>query len=252
MNKKPSPFPSVLELARMIDHSLLHPTFTIDVVKAGLELCARYEVAAACVKPCDVGLANQVLTGTGVGVCAVTGFPHGNSTLSIKVAETIQATKEGATEIDMVVNIGRVLGQDWAFVKNEICTVNGAAKTNGAILKVIFENDYLEEGTIIALCRLCTEAEVAFVKTSSGYGFVKQGSGDYNYNGATDAHLKLMRKYSGGNVQIKAAGGVRSLDDLLRVRELGVTRIGATATEAILKDAVARGFPKPWPTGLKG
>jgi deoxyribose-phosphate aldolase len=128
--------------------------------------------------------------------------------------------------------------------------VNAACTARGAILKVIFENDYLPDAAIVRLCELCTEHGIAFVKTSSGYGFVKQPNGDYNYQGATDSQLRLMRQHSGPRVQLKAAGGVRTLDDLLRVRALGVTRIGATATEAILREAARRGFPGPVPPGL--
>jgi deoxyribose-phosphate aldolase len=149
-----------------------------------------------------------------------------------------------------VVNIGKVLAGDWSYVSAEIKAVNTACVGRGALLKVIFENDYLQEAHIIRLCEICTEHGAAFVKTSTGYGFVKQPGGDYNYRGATDSHLVLMRKHSGPQVQIKAAGGVRTLDDLLRVRALGVTRVGATATEAMLAEAVKRGLPGPMPAGL--
>ena len=247
----PSPvLPSVLDLAKMIDHSLLHPTMTDDHVLAGLAVARRCSCATACVKPYSVPMATAALAGSGVGVCAVTGFPHGNSHLALKIAEAERAIAEGATEIDVVVNIGKVLGGDWACVSAEIEAVNAACVGRGAILKVIFENDYLQEAHIIRLCEICTEHGVAFVKTSTGYGFVKQPGGDYNYRGATDAHLALMRKHSGPKVQIKAAGGVRTLDDLLRVRALGVTRVGATATEAMLAEAVKRGLPGPVPAGL--
>jgi len=194
--------------------------------------------------------AAQALRGSGVGVCAVTGFPHGNSSVAIKLAETVAAIADGATEIDVVVNIGKVLGGDWTYVSDEIRTVNAACVARGVALKVIFENDYLRDEHIVRLCEICTQHGVAFVKTSTGYGFVKQPGGDYNYRGATDAQLRLMRAHSGPQVQIKAAGGVRTLDDLLRVRALGVTRIGATATEAILSAAIARGLPGPIPPGL--
>ena len=142
----------------------------------------------------------------------------------------------------MVVNIGKVLSEDWDYVSEEIRTINDAVTANQAILKVIFENDYLQDDHIIRLCEICSEHQVAFVKTSSGYGFVKQANGMYAYKGATDHHLKLMKKHTSMSVQIKAAGGVRTLDDLLRVRELGVTRVGATATETILEDAKQRGI----------
>jgi deoxyribose-phosphate aldolase len=142
----------------------------------------------------------------------------------------------------MVVNIGKVLGGDWNYVGDEIQAVNEETVKGGAILKVIFENDYLQDAHIIRLCELCAERKVAFVKTSTGYGFVKQANGMYAYQGATDHQLSLMRAHSPETVQIKAAGGVRTLDDLLRVQALGVTRIGATATAAMLDDAKARGY----------
>jgi deoxyribose-phosphate aldolase len=232
--------PTVRELAKMIDHSLLHPTMTDADVRAGCELSRQYDVATACVKPYSVTQAREILFGSDVGVCSVIGFPHGNSTTRLKVAETEAAIDDGATEIDMVANAGKVLGGDWLYVADEIRAVNNACVSRGAILKVIFENDFLQDEHIIRLCEVCSEAKVAFVKTSTGYGFVKQPNGDYNYKGATEHHLKLMRKHSAPEVQIKAAGGVRTLDDLLRVRELGVTRIGATATVAILEAARQR------------
>jgi len=235
---------TVKELAKMIDHSLLHPTMTDAEIDAGLRLSAEYKVATACVKPYSVSRATQLLAGSGVEVCAVIGFPHGNSLPAMKVTEAVQAVADGATEIDMVVNVGKVLGGDWGYVESEIDAINRAVVANGAILKVIFENDYLQDAHIIRLCEICTKLDVAFVKTSSGYGFVKQADGNYNYKGATDEHLKLMRKHSGQKVEIKAAGGVRSLDDLLKVRSFGVTRIGATATKVILEDARKRGFPE--------
>ncbi len=230
------------ELAKMIDHSLLHPTMTDAVIKEGCELCIKYDVATACVKPYAVPLAAEILRGTDIGVCAVAGFPHGNNSIVIKQREAEEVLHAGATEIDMVVNIGKVLGGDWHYVQHEIAAMNATAVAGGAILKVIFENDYLQDEHIIALCTICTEAGVAFVKTSTGYGFVKQSNGMYNYQGATDHHLKLMRQHSGPRVQVKSAGGVRTLDDLLRVRALGVTRSGATTTAQMLDEARVRGY----------
>ncbi len=246
----PSASPSVLALAKMIDHSLLHPTMTDAQLDAGCALAARYDVATVCVKPYYVPRAAALLKGTDVLVCSVIGFPHGNSHTSIKVLEAELAIREGAPEIDMVANAGRVLGGDLAYVAADIKAVNDVCVARGAILKVIFENDYLQDAHIIQLCKICSDIGVAFVKTSTGYGFVKQPNGDYNYKGATEAQLRLMRTHCPATVQIKAAGGVRSLDDLLKVRSLGVTRIGATATEAMLQEAVKRGFPGPIPAGL--
>ena len=230
--------PTVKELAKMIDHSLLHPTMTDAELESGCKLAVKYDVASVCIKPYAVKQAAKWVAGSDVLVGTVIGFPHGNSATSIKVAETRQACLDGAVEIDMVVNIGKVLGKDWDFVAAEIKAVNEECKKHDAILKVIFENDYLNEDEYkIKLCEICSEAGAAFVKTSSGYGFVKGSDGKYSYQGATDPDLKLMRKYAAPEVEVKAAGGVRTLDDLLRVRELGVTRVGATATATILEDA---------------
>lgn len=246
--------PTVNELAKMIDHSLLHPTMSDAEVKAGCELSRDYGVATACVKPYSIRQALDIFAGTDVMACAVIGFPHGNSTTGIKVVEAEAAALAGAKEIDMVVNNGKVKSGEWDYVKREIDLINQATVVAGSILKVIFENDYLTEAEIIKLCEICSEVNVAFVKTSTGYGFVKQADGQYNYKGATVEHLKLMRKHTAPHIQIKAAGGVRTLDDLLMVRELGVTRIGATATKVMLNEAIKRGFagslPRPHLDGI--
>jgi len=235
--------PTVNELAKMIDHSLLHPAMSDAEVWAGCELSRDYGVAAACVKPCCIRQAVEIFAGTDVLACAVIGFPHGNSTTGIKVVEAESAALAGAREVDMVVNNGKVKSGAWEYVRREISLINEATLAAGAILKVIFENDFLTTEEIIRLCEICSEVDVAFVKTSTGYGFVKQPDGQYNYHGATLEHLRLMRRHTAPHIQIKAAGGVRTLDDLLAVREIGVTRIGATATKTILNDALRRGFP---------
>lgn len=231
---------SVRDFAKMIDHSLLHPTMTDADIAAGCRLAREYDVATACVKPYAIELAKEILTGSDVGVCPVIGFPHGNSTTAVKLHEAECAAIAGGVEIDAVINIGKALGGDWDYVRHEIREINQAVTAHGAILKVIFENDYLQDDHIIRLCEISSEAGVAFVKTSTGYGFVKQPDGSYNYKGATDHHLRLMRQHSAPSVQIKAAGGVRTLDDLIRVRSLGVTRVGATATKAMLDAARQR------------
>lgn len=231
-----------LTLAKMIDHSLLHPTMTDKEIVDGCLLAENYKVATVCVKPYAITNAKEILKGSGVGVCSVIGFPHGNSKLEIKLKETETALRDGADEIDMVINIGKFLSGDVEYVANEIKELNNLVITDNCLLKVIFENDYLTDQQIIRLCEICSAIKVAFVKTSSGYGFVKQPDGSYNYKGATDSHLKLMRKYSSPEVQIKAAGGIRTLDDLLRVKNIGVTRVGATATSNILDEAKLRGL----------
>jgi deoxyribose-phosphate aldolase len=231
----------VKELAKMIDHSLLHPTMTDKILEEGCELAKLYDVASVCIKPYAVKKAVELLLGSDVLVGTVIGFPHGNSAIDVKVFETQQAIKDGAVEIDMVVNIGKVLSEDWAYIEKEIGAVVAMTKKHDAILKVIFENDYLPEDKFkIKLCEICSALNVEFVKTSSGYGFNKGADGKYSYKGATDEDLKLMRKHAAAEVQVKAAGGVRTLDDLLRVKELGVTRAGATATAVILDEAKKR------------
>lgn len=225
----------------MIDHSLLHPTMTDRELQEGCAIAKAYDVASVCIKPYAVKDAVHWLAGSDVLVGTVIGFPHGNSTVAIKVAETIQACEDGAVEIDMVVNIGKVLAEDWDFVRAEIDAVAKATHAHGAILKVIFENDFLPDDKYkIRLCEICSDVKADFVKTSTGYGMVKGADGKYTYEGATEADLKLMRQHAAPEVQVKAAGGVRSLDDLLKVKALGVTRIGATATVAMLEAAKQR------------
>jgi deoxyribose-phosphate aldolase len=230
-------------VAKMIDHSLLHPTLTDRDLQAGCELARRHEVAAVCIKPYAVQMAREILAGSDVQVCTVVGFPQGCSRIEVKRRETEYALGDGATEIDVVVNIGKALSRDWFYVSDEIKQINAVTVQAGAILKVIFENDFLvSDADKIKLCEICNEHAVAFVKTSTGYGFVKRENGMYAYDGATDHDLALMRAHCLPAIQIKAAGGVRTLDDMLRVRALGVTRVGATATEAILKEAKNRGY----------
>jgi deoxyribose-phosphate aldolase len=232
---------TLLEIAKMIDHSLLHPTMTDKELIEGCKIALQYDVAAVCIKPYFVKETVELLRGSSVKVCSVIGFPHGNGTIQAKVFETRLACKDGATEIDMVVNAGKVLGEDWRYVKKEINAINKECLKHGAILKVIFENDFLPKDKFkIKLCKICSILGVAFIKTSTGYGYVKQSNGDYNYKGATEHDLILMRKYSSPSVQIKAAGGVRTLDGLLRVKELGCTRLGASATVSIMEEAKKR------------
>jgi deoxyribose-phosphate aldolase len=232
---------SVKELAKMIDHSILHPTHTDDDLKKHCAIAVKYDVASVCVKPYAVKHTVELLRGSDVKAGCVIGFPHGNSSTGVKVFEAEQACKEGAMEIDMVINIGKALGGDWEYVENEIKAVTDTCHSNGAIVKVIFETDYVTKTEDkIRLCEICTLAGADFVKTSTGYGFVKQSNGDFNYKGATISDIELMRKHSGPNVQVKCAGGVRTLDDLLKMRAAGATRSGATATEAILTDALNR------------
>jgi deoxyribose-phosphate aldolase len=230
-------------IAKMIDHSLLHPTLIDQDLLVGCQLARQYEVASVCIKPYAVPLAAQALTGSGVAVGTVVGFPHGNSCTEIKLKEAERALADGATELDMVVNIGKVLSNDWHYVDDEVRVLNELVVSHGALLKVIFETDLLNRDEFkTKLCHVCNDNHVAFAKTSTGYGFVKREGGMYSYDGATDHDLALMRAECVESVHIKAAGGIRTLDDVLRVRAIGVTRVGATATAAILAEAKARGY----------
>ena len=226
------------ELAKMIDHSILHPTMTDDDLLRECEVALKYNVASVCVKPYAVKKAAEILKGSDVLVGCVIGFPHGNSSTGVKVFEAEQACKDGADEIDMVINIGKALGGDWEYVENEIKAVADACHRNNAIVKVIFETDYVTRTEDkIKLCGICTRAVADFVKTSTGYGFVKNEEGTYNYTGATVEDIELMRRHSGPNVQVKCAGGVRTLSDLIKMKTAGATRSGATATVAMLEEA---------------
>lgn len=231
----------VQELAKMIDHSILHPTMTDEDLLRECEVAKTYHVASVCVKPYAVKQATEVLKGSDVLVGCVIGFPAGNSATKVKVFETEMACNDGAVEIDMVVNIGKVLQGDWNYVEKEIAAVTQTCHKNGAIVKVIFETDYVtKQEDIIRLCEICTKVGADYVKTSTGFGFVKGGDGKYSYEGATIPNLELMKKSVGPNVKVKAAGGVRSLDGLLAVQQAGCSRCGATATVSILEDAKKR------------
>jgi deoxyribose-phosphate aldolase len=225
------------ELAGMIDHSLLHPTLTDRELEEGCAIAAKYQVASVCIKPYYVKRAAELLKGTGVFVGTVVDFPHGSGTTESKRYETELACKDGATEIDMVINIGKALSGDWAYVENDVRVVCDEAHQRGAIVKVIFENDFITRDEIkIKLCQICERAGADYVKTSTGFGFVKQPNGGYNYRGSTEHDLKLMRANTSPKVQVKAAGGVRDLDGLIKVRDLGATRCGASATVTILDE----------------
>lgn len=232
------------ELAGMIDHSLLHPTLTDREIEEGCRLAARYRVASVCVKPYAVRRCAELLRGTGVRVGCVVGFPHGSSATEVKRYETELACRDGAEEVDMVINIGKALGGDWDYVEADIRAVCDEAHRHGARVKVILETDYLHGGGAgldgdalkRRLCEIAERAGADWVKTSTGYGFVKQPDGRYTYRGATEHDLRLMREACSPKVQVKAAGGVRDLDGLIRVRRLGATRCGATATAAMLDE----------------
>lgn len=217
-------------IAKRIDHSLLTPTLTDVELAEGCRLARRYDVASVCIKPYAVKLAAEILHGSGVFVGTTIGFPHGGHTTAAKVFESERALGDGASELDMVVNIGQVIGGQWESVKEDIGAVTEVAHVRGAIVKVIFENCYLTDAMKVRLCEICGELNVDYVKTSTGYG-----SG-----GATHPDLILMRKASPAHVKLKAAGGIRDLDQAIAVAELGCERIGASRTAEILDALRAR------------
>ncbi len=218
--------PTLAQIAKMIDHSLLQPTLTDKELQQGCELAHSYNVASVCIKPYAVHDAVRWLKGSTVAVGTVVGFPQGGVGTISKVDESRLALAAGASELDMVVNIGKVLSHDWSYVEEDIARVLETAHAAGAKVKVIFENCFLQDEHKQKLCEICGRLRVDWIKTSTGYG----------ESGATDHDLVLMRRCAPDHVQIKAAGGVRTYERLLAVRGLGVTRIGATATKSILDD----------------
>ncbi len=231
----------VKQLAKMIDHSILHPTLTDVDLRRECEVAKKYDVASVCVKPYAVKQAVELLKGSDVLVGCVIGFPAGNSSIAVKVFETETACKDGAVEIDMVINIGKALQGDWDYIEQEIGAVTAACHKNNAVVKVIFETDYVnKDEDIIKLCQICTKVGADYVKTSTGFGFVKGDDGKFFYRGATISHLELMKKSVGPAVKVKASGGVRTLDELLAVQKAGCSRSGATATAVMIEEARKR------------
>lgn len=227
------------DLAKMIDHSLLQPNLTAADLEAGCKLALAYDVASVCILPYYLKRCADLLRGSTVQASTTIGFPHGGHTTATKVAEAKQALADGGQELDMVVNISQVLSGNWDYVRQDIAAVIKVAHDAGAKVKVIFENCYLKDDHKIRLCEICGELKADWVKTSTGYG-----SG-----GATLEDLALMRKHAPPHVQVKAAGGVRDLDTLVKVRDLGVTRCGASRTKEILDDCRNRLGLKPIRTG---
>ncbi len=218
------------DLSKMIDHSLLNPTLTVDDLKDGIKLAMRYDVASVCILPYCLKTCSQMLEGSSVKPSTTIGFPHGANTTAIKKAEAEQAIADGGQELDMVVNISKVLSGDWDYVRDDIKAVIDVTHAAGQKVKVIFENCYLNNEQKIQLCKICSELKADWVKTSTGYGT----------GGATHEDLKLMRQHAASEVQVKAAGGVRDLDALIAVRELGVTRSGATRTKDMMDECRKR------------
>ncbi|HZD32955.1 MAG TPA: deoxyribose-phosphate aldolase [Candidatus Angelobacter sp.] len=225
---------SYSDIAKMIDHSLLNPALTVPELEVGCQLARRYDVASVCILPYYAVGCAELLAGSSVHTSTTIGFPHGGHTTAVKLSEVKQALKDGAIELDMVINISQARTGNWGYVASEIRVLTEATHAADAKIKIIFENAYLENAAKIRLCEICGEIGVDWVKTSTGYA----------PSGATLADLALMRRHSPPSVQVKAAGGIRTLDALLEVRALGVTRVGATRTAEMLEDCRQRlGLP---------
>jgi deoxyribose-phosphate aldolase len=218
------------DCSKMIDHSLLNPALTVEDLESGVRLARAYNTASVCILPYYLKRCAELLAGSSVKASTTIGFPHGGHTSAIKQAEAERAVEDGCEELDMVVNISKVLSLDWDYVRKDIEVVINVAHAAGQQVKVIFENCYLNDVQKIRLCEICGELNADWVKTSTGYGT----------GGATMDDLKLMRQHAPDHVQVKAAGGVRDMDTLLEVRALGVTRIGASRTQEMLDDCRQR------------
>ena len=218
------------DIASMIDYALLAPTLTATDLETGCRLARAYDVASVCIMPFALPRCVQLLAGSTVRASTTIGFPHGANTTSTKVAEARQALADGGEELDMVVAISEVLSSHWDYVRADIRAVTEVTHAAGRKIKVIFENCYLSDAQKIRLCEICGDLGVDWVKTSTGYGT----------GGATMEDLALMRKHSPASVQVKAAGGIRDLDTLLAMREVGVTRCGTARASTILDEANRR------------
>lgn len=221
---------TVQDIANLMDHSNLQPQLTIDDTVACVGMAKRYKCISVCVRPSDIEIVKPLLEDTDIIITTVIGFPHGTCTTETKVFETKDALAKGAEEVDMVMNIGRMKSGDYAYVEKDIRAVVETAHKGGAKVKVILENAYLTDEEKVTACQICEHAGADFTKTSTGYA----------PSGATIEDLKLMRSSTKPEMQVKAAGGVRTLDDTLKVMAAGAIRVGTRSTEAIIKEAVER------------
>ena len=234
---------TVDEIAGTFDHALLAPVLTDREMRIELRAIRKYPLASVCIKPAAVALAIEELGETEIAVCTVIGFPQGSNLSSVKAFEAEQSFKSGAKEVDMVVNIGKVLGEDWDYVRSDVKSVFDVTRAYGGILKVIFETDYVVADRLkIRLCEICSELKVDYVKTSTGFGFVVNAQKIVSYSGATEHDVRLMREHCPPEVGIKASGGIRSLESVLKYIELGCTRIGLSASKSILELVASREF----------
>lgn len=217
-------------IAAMLDHSTLQPYLTEADIRVGCEIALRYNTASVCARPCDMPLVASLLRESDVKVCTVIGFPHGAHQTEVKVFEAQKALADGCHELDMVINIGKLLGGDFAYVEDEIARIAEVTHGGNALLKVIIETCYLSDDQKIRACQLAEHAGADFVKTSTGYGT----------GGATIADLALMRRAVSEKVRVKASGGIRDLDTVLAARAVGADRCGVSATAVIMEEALRR------------
>ena len=218
------------QVAKTIDHSILKPDFTYADVLAGAALALKYNTASYCIRPMDVAVAAEHLAGSSVNVCTVIGFPHGSTTTAVKAFETADAIKNGAVEIDMVINVSALLSGDYDFVEHDIRAVVEVAHAAGASVKVIFETAFLDDELIVKACELTERAGADYVKTSTGFASA----------GATLHNVQLMKATVGDRLKVKSSGGVRTLDQLIDYMDAGVTRSGCSATEQVLEEFIAK------------
>lgn len=222
------------DIAKMIDHSLLSPTMTEEVLEEGCRLAIAYDVASVCLMPFFLRRCADLLADSNVKATTTIGFPHGANAMSVKAAEAKQAIADGGVELDVVVNVSKVLSGRWEYVQDEIRAVADTVHSAGAKVKIIFENCYLRDDHKIRLCEIASEANADWVKTSTGFGT----------SGATREDVALMRKHAAPHVQVKASGGIRDLDTVLSMRSLGATRCGISRTAPVLDDLRGRlGMP---------
>lgn len=226
-------------IARLLDHAVLHPAAGPAETLAACELARRHRTAALCVKPCFTSLARAALDGSGVAVCAVVAFPHGNSATAVKAAETRAALDDGAAEIDAVLNIGLAAAGQWDALAAEITALQSLCAGRGALLKLILETALLSPGQIRRLCELALAAGAAFVKTSTGFAFLPRPGGGFEPLGATEEAVRIMVSAAAGRMGVKASGGIRTLAQVLRYHALGCSRIGTASTAEILREAAA-------------
>lgn len=214
------------KLAKVFDHAILRPDQTTEDVIKGCEVAKKYNLASVCVKPCDVAQASELLAGTDVMVGTVISFPHGNSSTAAKVAESLQALQDGAIELDVVLNIGHLKSGLYQQVEQELTEIisQSKAKNSQVSFKIIFETAYLTNDEIVKACEISQKAGAHFVKTSTGFASA----------GATYEHIELMRASVPQEMEVKASGGIKTLEQVLKFLELGSTRIGSSSSDQIV------------------